>query len=100
MTIFVDGFDEMLRGLDVDMLALFGEKDTSVDWRKTRAIYEASSGRNPRASLAVRTFPDGNHNIDVSETGGIRELRAMREHRKSQGYYETQLDWLRERVLH
>jgi hypothetical protein len=99
MTIFVDGFDEMLHGLDVDVLALFGEKDRNVDWRKTRALYEETIGRNPRATLSVRTFPDGNHNIDVSETGGIREMRGMSEHRKSAGYYEAQLDWLRERVL-
>jgi hypothetical protein len=99
MTIFVDGFDAILRGLDVHVLALFGEKDRNVDWRKTRALYEASIGRNHRARLTVRTFPDANHNIDVSETGGIREMRAMREHRKSQGYYEAQLDWLRARVL-
>src|SRR5688572_31646632 len=47
--------------------SLFGEKDRNVDWRKTRALYAETIGRNPRARLTVRTFPDGNHNLHRSE---------------------------------
>jgi hypothetical protein len=99
LMVYVPGFADMLRGLDVDVLALFGERDTNVDWRKTRALYEATIGRNPRASLTVKTFPDGNHNIHRSRTGGIREMEEMRERSPCDGYYKVQVDWLRERVL-
>ncbi|HEX2101505.1 MAG TPA: alpha/beta hydrolase [Candidatus Synoicihabitans sp.] len=99
MTIYVANFDALLANLDIDVLALFGEKDLNVDWRKTRALYEATLGRNARASLTTRTFPDANHNLDVAETGSMREMQSKTRRRKSDGYYETQLDWLRRRVL-
>jgi uncharacterized protein len=34
----VQNFDAMLSRLDVDVLALFGEKDTNANWRKARAL--------------------------------------------------------------
>ena len=45
--IYVPGFRELLRRLDVPVLALFGEQDRNVDWRKTRALYTETIGRNP-----------------------------------------------------
>src|SRR5690606_29155205 len=66
----VPGFAERLLSLDVDVLALFGDKDINVDWRKTKALNERTIGQNPRATLTVETFPDGNHNIQRSATGG------------------------------
>ncbi len=99
MQIYVQDFDAMLARLDIDVLALFGEKDLNVDWRKTRALYEATVGKNPDATLTVKTFSDGNHNIDVSETGSMREMQSMTTWRKSDGYYAAQIDWLRTHVL-
>lgn len=99
LMIYVPGFDALLSGLDVPVLALFGEKDMNVDWRRTRALYERTIGRNPKASLTVRTFPDANHNLHRAATGGLREMEEMTERVPSEGYYEAQLDWLRARVL-
>ncbi len=99
LMIYVPGFEALLGGLDVPVLALFGEKDMNVDWRRTRALYERTIGRNPRASLTVRTFPDANHNLHRAATGGLREMEEMTERVPSEGYYEVQLDWLRARVL-
>ena len=93
------GFADLLRGLDIDVLALFGEKDSNVDWRRTRALYERTIGRNPDATLTVRTFPDGNHNLHRAGTGGLREMETMQERVPSEGYYDAQLDWLREHVV-
>jgi pimeloyl-ACP methyl ester carboxylesterase len=101
LMVYVPGFRSLLGGLDVPVLAIFGEKDGNVDWRKTRALYAETIGRNPRARLTVKTFPDGNHNLHRSGTGGYREmleiLRALR--KMSDGYYETILEWLRTEVL-
>jgi fermentation-respiration switch protein FrsA (DUF1100 family) len=99
LMVYVPGFDALLAGLDVDVLALFGEKDMNVDWRRTRALYERTIGANPAASLTVRTFPDANHNLHRAATGGLREMEEMTERVPSDGYYDAQVAWLRERLL-
>lgn len=99
LMVYVPGFDALLGGLDADVLALFGEKDMNVDWRRTRALYERTIGRNPAGSLAVRSFPAANHNLHRAATGGLREMEEMTERVPAEGYYAAQLAWLRERVL-
>ena len=100
LQIYVPGFAETLSSLNIPVLALFGEKDTSVDWRSTAALYQRTIGANPRARLTVRTFADGNHNLQQAATGGLREMIEMRERRASVGYSEAMEDWLRTEVLH
>ncbi|MDJ0908139.1 MAG: alpha/beta hydrolase [Woeseiaceae bacterium] len=97
--VHIENFQEMLSSLDIDTLAIFGEKDLNVDWGKTRAVYEATIGQNPNASLAIASFEDADHNLHVSETGSIREMQTMTEPRKSDGYYDVQVDWLLGTVL-
>jgi pimeloyl-ACP methyl ester carboxylesterase len=100
LMIYVPGFRGLLSRLDVPVLALFGEKDRNVDWRKTRALYTETIGRNPKARLTVKTFPDGNHNIHEARTGGYREmLQILKSPRMSEGYYDTIVEWLRTQVL-
>lgn len=99
MPIHIQNFDTLLSTLNLPVLALFGEKDLNVDWRKTCALYEATIGRNPKASLTVHSFPDGNHNLDVCENGSMREMQGTTPRRKCAGYYEAQIDWLRKQVL-
>lgn len=97
----VQGFDQILKGLEIDVLAIFGELDTNVDWRRTRALYESTIGRAPGASLLVRTFPGCNHLIYPSLTGWVREVQAAPPGGGAEcaGFYETQIEWLRQRVL-
>ena len=97
----VQNFDQILSRLNIDVLALFGEKDTNQNWRKARDLYESTIGRNPNATLTVRTFPDGNHSITVSLTGSIREVDGVPLDAgvKCKGYYETQIEWLRKYVV-
>jgi pimeloyl-ACP methyl ester carboxylesterase len=97
----VRDFDSMLKAANIDVLALFGEKDTNVNWRKTKRLYESTIGKNPNASLTIRTFPDANHSMNISKTGSVREVegRLLSDGEKAEGYYEIQLDWLRKYVL-
>ncbi|WP_300544120.1 S9 family peptidase [Maricaulis sp.] len=97
--VHIHDFDRMLGGLDIDVLAIFGEKDLNVDWRRTRALYETTIGRNPDASLQIRTFPDADHNIVDSETGSIREMQEGGRRDPSASFYSTQTEWLRDVVL-
>lgn len=97
----VPNFSGMLSALEVDVLALFGDRDTNVDWRKARALYESTIGQQANATLTIRTFPGCNHSINRTETGSVREVEGIpiRAGMKCDGYYETQLDWLREHVV-
>jgi uncharacterized protein len=99
LQIYVPNFQEILSGLNLPVLAIFGEKDSNVDWRKTMALYSKTIGKNPRASLTVRTFPYGNHNIQRAATGGIREMIEMKERHMCDGYFEAMEAWLRTKVL-
>ena len=100
LMIYVDNFDDLLSSLDVPVLALFGEKDSIVDWQSAKALYEKTIGRNPAASLTVTTFPNGNHNLHESETGGFNEMLEILDNPKTvDGYFETILTWLKEHVL-
>ncbi len=97
----VQHFEEMLSGLNIDVLALFGENDTNSNWRKARAVYESTIGRNSKARLTVRTFPECNHGMSVSATGSVREVEGVQldAGMKCNGYYETQIEWLRTYVV-
>lgn len=97
----VSGFERMLSKLGINVLALFGEKDTNVNWRKTLALYKTTIGQNPHATLTVHTFPNANHNINVSKTGSVREVEGMPVGAGviSKGYYETQINWLKKHII-
>ena len=95
LMIYVPHFRHMLAQLNLPVLAIFGEKDRNVNWRNTVALYSETIGKNPNASLTIRTFPDGNHNLQQARTGGLREMLQASEHRASDGYYEAMSDWLR-----
>ena len=96
LLIYVPEFKKVLASIDRPVLALFGEKDTNVDWRKTSALYRETIGRNPDASLEVRVFPDGDHTLRQTRTGGIRELLEQQSRPPYvEGYYESMLSWLK-----
>jgi uncharacterized protein len=97
----VPNLEAMLRGVAIDVLALFGEKDTNVDWRRAGALYKSTVGGNPKASLQVRTFPGCNHAMNPSATGSVREVegRPLDAGPKCDGYYDAQVEWLRRHVV-
>lgn len=99
LMIYVEDFEDLLSSLNVSVLALFGEKDLTVDWRSTRSLYERTIGQNRDASLHIRTFPDGNHNLHECETGGFDEmLELLKRPKMVDGYYDTILSWLQQHV--
>ncbi len=98
LQIYVPHFQDMLARLNLPVLAIFGEKDRNVDWRRTTVLYSRTIGENPHASLTVRTFPDGNHNLQQAVTGGLREMIEMKDRRMCDGYFEAMESWLRTKV--
>lgn len=95
LPVYVVGFEALLGKINCPVLALFGEEDTQVDWRKTRALYRKAIEKNPRASLTVRTFPNCNHSMLTCRTGGYRE--DLSDARICDGYYDAMLSWLKEK---
>jgi pimeloyl-ACP methyl ester carboxylesterase len=70
LQIYVPKFDRILAEIDCPVLALFGEKDKHVDWKKTMLLYQ-----NTIPKLDIKVFPDCNHNMFVAETGGYYEFQ-------------------------
>ncbi len=90
--IYVHGFDTILSKINCPVLAIFGEKDANVDWRKTKALYEKTIGKNPAGLLTIKTFPNGDHGLLECKTGGIRE--DLRNSDFCPGFYRTMTTWL------
>ena len=96
LRIYVPDFPAMLTSIDVPVLALYGEKDTNVDWRASKELYEQTIGKRQHGRLTVVTFPDGDHNFNKSETGGISEAKESGPRESVEGLIPTMLDWIDE----
>lgn len=97
----VPNFAGMLSKLDLHVLALFGEKDTNVNWRDAKALYQATIGENHEATLTTHVFPNCNHSMNVSATGSVREVEGtpLDAGMKCNGYYDLQIEWLKKYVV-
>ncbi len=93
--IMVPDFKEVLNRIQCPVLAINGEKDYVVDWRRTLALYKETIGTNNSRKLTVKTFPDGNHSLLKCKTGASSEAIDKREF--CEGYIETMTTWLKEK---
>ncbi len=92
LMIYISGFKNVLSSISCPVLAIFGEKDTNVNWKNTLELYQNTIGND---NLTVQTFADGNHNIQKSKTGGFREMIANNSHwNPCDGYYDVMIEWL------
>ncbi|MEM9981282.1 MAG: alpha/beta hydrolase, partial [Bacteroidota bacterium] len=101
LQIMVEGVDKTLNSIEIPVLAIFGEKDSQVDWQETIQLYRETIGKN--ASLTIETLPNCNHFIRTCETGGYDEsYRVLKEKGLGQpcdGYYTTIQSWIKERAF-
>ena len=94
LAIMVDDFEQKLSDIKTPVLAIFGEKDSQIDWLKTQRLYQQTIGANPKADLTIQTFPNGNHTLQKCETGGINEDLEPFGYAHCDGYYEVMRAWL------
>ena len=94
LAIMVNDFEQKLGRIDIPVLAILGEKDSQVDWKKTQIIYEKTIGNNSKADLTIRTFPNCNHTIQKCESGGVNENLEKFGNAACDGYYEAMQIWL------
>jgi len=97
--IFLTGFEKILNKIACPVLAIFGEKDSQVDWRSAKSLYENTIGKNQIADLSIKTLPFCNHNIQKCSTGGFFENLEKYDWQTCEGYFETMTNWLEEKVL-
>ncbi|MEM6805054.1 MAG: alpha/beta hydrolase [Bacteroidota bacterium] len=94
LAIMVNDFEYKLKRLDIPVLAVFGERDSQVDWRKTQILYERTIGSNSKADLRIHTFPNANHTLQSCESGGINENLEKFGYAVCEGYYDSIRMWL------
>jgi alpha/beta superfamily hydrolase len=92
LMIYVPHFRETLEKINCPVLAIFGEKDANVDWRKTMALYRETIGSKKNARLTMKSLPDCNHSMIKCKTGGIHETINKWDY--GDGYLETIKAWL------
>lgn len=72
----VEGFEEMLARIGISVLALFGETDMTVDWRRTKLLYERGLGPNKQLTLKpslIATIIRGNAKL----AGSMKSKRRI-----------------------
>ena len=89
LMIYVPGLRDRLRAVRCPVLALFGEKDSNVDWRSTAALYKDTIPR-----LTLKTFPGCNHNLRQCRTGGFRETMTGGSQPVCEGYHDAIVAWV------
>jgi uncharacterized protein len=95
--ILVPGFSEILNKIQCPVLAIFGEKDSQVDWKETMAFYKQTIGVNKKSLLTVKTIPNCGHPILKCKTCGMDyEDLKLYNYQPCDGYYDTMSDWLAE----
>jgi hypothetical protein len=93
LPLYVANFKGILSAIEIPVLALFGETDMTVDWQKTKLLYERTLGVN--TDLTIQTFPSCNHNMWQSSTGGLLEFRdGNKAYIRCDGYMDSITNWL------
>lgn len=96
LPIVVSDFDQVLKSVSGPVLAIFGDNDRNVDWRKTKELYESTIGVTEPSKLSVKVFKGADHNLRMSKTGGYLEPRSKDYWSipYAEGYYEVMVEWL------
>ncbi|UOB18100.1 alpha/beta hydrolase family protein [Abyssalbus ytuae] len=95
LQVYIKGFRSVLLNINCPVLALFGEKDKNVDWKKTKTLYINTLGRN--TNLKIKSFPGCNHNLFKCKTGGFYEFQDNNlPWDRCDGFLTAMADWLNE----
>jgi len=96
LQVYIEDFQEILSNINCPVLALFGESDMNVDWKKTKTLYENTLAKN--SNLTVKSFPNCNHNMFRCKTGGFYEFEDDQlPWNRCDGFLNAMTAWLEER---
>lgn len=96
MIVMVPNLREILMKIQCPVLAIFGEKDTQLDWQNTLNLYKKTLGTRKDSILTIKTFPNCNHSILKCKTGGMNENLEVFGWQFCDGFFETMSLWLKE----
>jgi len=91
--VYINDFDKILAKVNCPVLAIYGEGDSQVDWRASKALYE--NVYKEKGNLTVRTFSKCNHNIQKCKTCAYKEDLSDLGWEICDGFFETIETWLR-----
>jgi esterase/lipase len=97
--VYIEDFDKVLLKIECPVLAIFGENDSQVDWRKTKQLYENTIGENADAHLTIKTFEQCNHSLQKCVSCAFLEDLSSLRWQACEGYYETIKEWLIEQQI-
>lgn len=89
----IRGYDPVpvLEKVTCPVLAVFGAKDTFLPAEKSARIWQMALEKAGNKEVTIRVFPDGDHSLIESKTGGLKETARAR--RFVPGFFETLRDW-------
>ncbi len=73
------------------VLAMLGAKDTFVPAEKSARIWQAALSREGNKDVTIKLYPDGDHSLIISKTGGLKESARARGF--VPGYFDALRDW-------
>lgn len=96
LKIYVQDFEAILSSIKIPVLAIFGDNDRHVDWRKTKALYESTMGKDKNSRLKIKVFEGADHALKISETGGYFEVSkpGYWDLPFADGYHQSIIDFL------
>lgn len=96
LKIYVQNFEQILSQISIPVLAIFGDNDRHVDWRKTKKLYEQTMGKNKDSLLNIKVFKGADHVLKMSKTGGYFEVGkpGYWDLPYAEGYHQSMIDFL------
>lgn len=92
--VYVPKLKTILSNIECPVLAIFGENDSQVDWKRTRAFYQETLGKRESENLKIEVLSQCNHNIQKCESCGVGEDLSKYSWRACEGYYQIMKQWL------
>ena len=93
---------EYLEQISCPILVIFGERDMLVDINESIGVYTAALQKAGNHDVTIKVFPEADHCLFVSQTGGLKEMRRMWEAPVKvfvPGYLDTIAEWVRKRFI-
>jgi hypothetical protein len=89
--------DRFLPALNGPVLAIFGDRDTLVDWRESMQVYPLILRAAGNDDVTIELFKGADHNMHRARTGSIEEMQNRSSNEYVAGYLQTIVSWLRAR---
>jgi uncharacterized protein len=92
----------LLERIRCPVLAVFGERDTLVDGKESAQVYATALRKAGNADVTIKMFPDADHALFFSQTGGMKELQQSFLKPADQkvfapGYLDLIAEWVQQR---